>query len=318
MSANNVDIYDQKFGRFIDPQAIKELSKIKSWRGIGQIALEWVGIAVSIAICKTYWHPLLYIITIAWIGARQNALAVMMHESVHYRLLPNKKWNDWIGEIFAAWPILITVDGFRQTHFPHHRYVNTLQDPDWVRQTNDMEKFYPRSMSEVVITTLKYWLGYYAIADLLEFQFEAKISRSVQIGRSIFYISILAMSIAFNFWLGLLMYWVVPLFTFFIWVFYVRAIAEHSLQNYDDVLKKTRHVEANLFERLMIAPSSIGVHIAHHLYPSIPFYNLKKVQNLLMQNPEYAKRAHISKSYLSLIKESIESNKKHFQGLASS
>lgn len=169
-------------------------------------------------------------------------------------------------------------------------------------------------MKEMLITTLKYWVGYYAILELAEFNQETKIPRQLQFWRLSFYAAVVAASIALNFWLDIIVYWFVPLFTFFLWIIFVRTITEHSLENYDDLLKKTRHVDANLFERLTVAPNGIHVHIGHHLYPSVPFYNLKKLHALLMKNPEFVRRAHVSKSYLALVRESIDFNKQYFDG----
>src|SRR3954451_4067110 len=150
----NGDLYDQKTDRFIDAATVKALSQIKQWRGIFQIVLEWIGIFGAIFICNRYWNPILYIATVMWIGARQNGLGVLMHESVHYRLLRNKTLNEWVGDLFTAWPVLVTVDGFRQTHWAHHRHVNGPDDPDW-----QMERRYPRSVLEVITITLSFWIG---------------------------------------------------------------------------------------------------------------------------------------------------------------
>lgn len=303
------DLYDQKVDRFLDPATLKSLSILKPWRGILQIALEWLAIFAAIFVCNRYWNPALYILTVVWIGARQNALGVMMHESVHYRLLPNRKWNDWIGEVFTAWPITVTVHGFRQTHWAHHRHVNKPEDPDWQRKQQDLFE-YPKSGLDMVFITLKYWVGFYAIKQLTEINQAAKIPSRLKNLRLAFYLAIVVSSIVFHFWLGLLIYWVVPLFTYFLWIIYVRGVAEHfgGIEGHENLLEKTRHIECNLFERLIIAPNYIHVHIGHHLYPSVPFYNLRKLQQLLMENPDYARRAHITKGYVAFLRELLGSN----------
>jgi fatty acid desaturase len=308
LNAENGDIYHQKVDRFIDPPTLKALSKIRPWRSILQVALEWFGIAAAIILCQRYWHPALYFLTVIWIGARQNALAVMMHEAVHYRLLPNRKWNDWVGEIFTAWPVLVTVHGFRQTHWAHHRRPNTPEDPDWQRKQNEHFE-YPKSGLDMVLITLRYWLGFYAIKAVLEANQAVEIPARLRYARLGFYAAIVAASIVFHFWLGLLIYWLVPLFTYFLWIIYVRGVAEHfgGIEDHDDLLRKTRHIEANFFERLLIAPNYIHVHIGHHLYPSVPFYNLRELQRLLMQNPDYAERAHVTRGYVAFLVELLGS-----------
>lgn len=309
-NAESGDLYDQKVDRFIDPTTLKALSKIRPWRGILQVALEWLGIAAGIILCEAYWHPLLYIATVIWIGSRQGALAVMMHEATHYRLLPNRKWNDWVGEIFTAWPLLITVNAYRQNHWAHHRHVNKPEDPDWQRKQNKEEFEFPKSGLHMLLITLKYWLGFYAIKQFAEINQTAKIPAQLKIVRLLLYVGAVIASIIFDFWLGLLIYWVVPLFTYFLWIIYVRGVAEHfgGIEDHDDLLRKTRHIEANFFERLLIAPNHIYVHIGHHLYPSVPFYKLKELQRLLMENPNYAERAHVTKGYIGFLAE-LRSNR---------
>lgn len=305
LTIGEADIYDQKLERFLDPATVKSLSKIKPWRGIVQVALEWLGIAAAIILCQTYWHPLLYIATVIWIGARQGALAVMLHEATHYRLLPNRKWNDWAGEILTAWPVLLTVDGYRQNHWAHHRHVNKPGDPDWQRKQNKKEFEYPKSGVHMLLISLKYWVGFYAIKQFADINQVGKIPTQLKVLRLFFYAGVVIASIIFHFWLGLLIYWLVPLFTYFLWIVYVRGVAEHfgGIEDHDDLLGKTRHIEANFVERLLIAPNYIHVHIGHHLYPSVPFYNLSELQRLLMRNPDYASRAHVTKGYIAFVGE---------------
>src|SRR4030095_10007492 len=230
--------YDQGIDRFIDNATIKALSRIRPWRGISQVALEWFAIGAAIYLCTRYWNPLIYILTVIWIDARQNGLAVMMHEAVHYRLLPNKKLNNWIGEIFTAWPITVTVHGFRQTHWAHHRHVNKPEDPDWQRKQTEMFE-YPKSGWDMILITLKYWCGFYAIKNLREASHGVEIPRHLKYLRLAFYAAVIAASIVFHFWVGLLIYWVVPLFTYFLWIIYVRGVAEHfgGIEDHDHLLE---------------------------------------------------------------------------------
>ena len=312
IDTENGDVYHQKVDCFIDPATVKALSKIRPWRGILQIALEYVGIAAAIILCETYWHPLLYIATVIWIGSRQGGLAVMMHESTHYRLLPNRKWNDWVGEVFAAWPVLLTVYAYRHNHWAHHRRPNTPEDPDWRRKENNVEFEYPKSGFHMVLITLKYWLGFYAIKQFADINQVVKIPAQLKFLRLFFYVGVVIASIIFHFWLGLLIYWIVPLSTYFLWIIYVRGVAEHhgGIEDHDDLLGKTRHIEANFLERLFIAPNHIYVHIGHHLYPSVPFYNMRELQRLLMLNPDYARRAHVTKGYVGLVIELLGADSK--------
>ena len=55
------------------------------------------------------------------------------------------------------------------------------------------------------------------------------------------------------------------------------------------------------------------VHIGHHLYPSVPFYNLRELQRLLMLNPDYAGRAHVTKGYIAFVIELLGADSKRIE-----
>jgi hypothetical protein len=40
-----------------------------------------------------FWHSVLYVIAVVFIGARQHALIIMGHDASHYRYLP-KRWAE--------------------------------------------------------------------------------------------------------------------------------------------------------------------------------------------------------------------------------
>jgi fatty acid desaturase len=69
-------------------------------------------------------------------------------------------------------------------------------------------------------------------------------------------------------------------------------------------LNTTRHVDATWLERLVLAPINVNYHLAHHLYPSVPFYNLPKLHKRLMAYEVFREHAHITNSYLG-IKEGV-------------
>jgi fatty acid desaturase len=63
-------------------------------------------------------------------------------------------------------------------------------------------------------------------------------------------------------------------------------------------LNTTRTVIPNLLERLFICPCGINYHIEHHVFPSVPCYNVPKLHRLLMQDPWYRATAHLNRGYL--------------------
>ncbi len=104
------------------------LSQLSPARALGAIAVEWsiLAAAISVAVAADAWP--VTVIAILVIGARQHALTVISHDATHFRLLPRRAWNDWVANLFLAWPMFISVQGFRHFHGRHHRHLGEEGD----------------------------------------------------------------------------------------------------------------------------------------------------------------------------------------------
>jgi fatty acid desaturase len=100
-----------------------------------------------------------------------------------------------------------------------------------------------------------------------------------------------------------LMYWIVPLMTWLKVALRLRTIGEHYGIEYDHMLRQTRTTYPSLIERLLIAPKNIGYHLDHHLYPSVPFYNLPELHRELQQHEAFRTQAHLTRTYAKVIDE---------------
>ena len=62
-------------------------------------------------------------------------LGLLVHEQVH-RLGSRGRYGDLITNLFAAYPLLVlSVEGYAQVHFAHHKYFYTDKDPDYARKS---------------------------------------------------------------------------------------------------------------------------------------------------------------------------------------
>jgi len=78
----------------------------------------------------------------------------------------------------------------------------------------------------------------------------------------------------------------------------VRGIAEHGLMTAGNEFTDTRTVLSNWFVSFMMC--NLNYHLAHHLFPGVPWYNLRKVHELLKEH--FAKAgASVYHSYTSLL-----------------
>ena len=91
------------------------------------------------------------------------------------------------------------------------------------------------------------------------------------------------------------MYWLLPSLSVLKAILRIRAIADHF--GLDAASAPTRTVLAPWYERVLIAPCSIGIHHVHHAHGSIPYYRLREAHELLSATPAYRATVRVSSSY---------------------
>lgn len=64
------------------------------------------------------------------IARQQRALENLVHSASHFEFSrKNKKLNDFLGNVLAAFPVANIVEDYRKGHFLHHRAYNSELDP---------------------------------------------------------------------------------------------------------------------------------------------------------------------------------------------
>ncbi|WP_234844302.1 fatty acid desaturase [Sinorhizobium medicae] len=86
-----------------------------------------------------------------------------------------------------------------------------------------------------------------------------------------------------------MLFWIIPYLTTFQVIGWFTEIAEHSpmceVENKN--LYLTRNRKGNLLERMLFGVNLDEYHLEHHLSPGIPFWLLKKAQEIRMADPEF-------------------------------
>jgi fatty acid desaturase len=294
---------------------LQEFSKIDVFAAGLAIAAEWIAIFITIYLCDRFWHPALYIITIMFIGGRQHALAVLQHDATHYRLLPHKVWNDIVGEIFLAWPILLSNQGFRQYHFLHHRYIGMEQDGNRIQYgthtlTGEITPSwtFPKNKVQLALWVLIRLCG---IAGIIFFwrsihRILTQGSWRYRLLNLVYYASIVGLVIGLHMGQLLLIYWLIPLGTWFTFTNLLRIAGEHSaIENPHSFYQLTRTTLPSCFDRIFVVPRNISYHIEHHLFPHIPFYRLPELHAQLMKQEDFCQQAHLTSTYQKTLTELV-------------
>ena len=298
-SAKLGDACVQDIPRLLSKDEIRNLSEIDSVKFSAAALLEFGLIAAAVWISETWWNPAIYVLAVIVIGSRINGLGGLMHDAAHYRAYSNRPLNDFVGEIIAL-PTTASMAGYRNSHFAHHRELNSEKDPDWTRNVGLEEFEFPTSPKNFVKHVMQYLSGLKLKTALGGFHKNGEtrdIPAAVARARLFFFAALIAASIAMGFWKLLLLYWVVPLATVFLAIRYVRNVAEHYAVEHEHVLNESRTVIAPFWELWLIAPWGLNYHLEHHLFPSVPCFRLAELHKLLMTRDPFPQIAHVTHGY---------------------
>lgn len=295
---------------------IRQLSVVDNRRNALLLALQWAIAIGAGAVAIQVDRVPVYLLAGFVIGSRIQCLAVMMHDACHGMLFSNRRMNDLIGDIFVAYPLGFSIHLYHANHMYHHRYTNTLRDRDYRVQRRDPDQHFPKSGAAMVwllvrsVTGLNFyrmardsrvWAPFANFHNPGRFDYDFPLALRIRyvVWAVLFYGLILWSPLRWQI-LGLLL---IPQF---IWanVFNrIRALAEHNGVADKLELNGTRTVIPTLADRFLIAPLNVSYHLEHHLFPSVPWTNLRRLHAQLMADPSYAADAHITRGYWGVIKE---------------
>ena len=298
---------------------VRALSGVSAPRAALAIGREWLLIAVAIGVAVQSAHPLAWIGAGLFVGSRQHALLVLMHEAAHHRLCRSREWNDWIGDLLLALPNNVLLRRYRVLHAAHHRFANDRHlDPDRRTIEADDQWWFPRARASAAGVFLRDLTGLNAsrMARVVAMyapwpvvgahlrppappvgRADAPATRS-ELARIGVYLGLLGalLAVTGGVWAYLAL-WVVPSLTVLPALLRLRGISEHEGDVGVDEVSVSRHVQAGVAEGFLLAPFHINFHVAHHLFPSVPWYNLPALHARLLAEPAYRERLVAVPSY---------------------
>ena len=300
--------YRYKRYRF-SPSVLKELRccySLDNWHGFLEVLEDWVVVLVSIAIslwawrnCTTVIGVSVYLLSVVIIGARQHGVADLLHQAAHRTLAKNNTLNFLLGTLFSGYLVLQSFTGYTSSHIAnHHPYLgNPELDPDYQGLINNHIYGLGLNRESIVkylwslaspATTLRY-LRY--LVKHRMFNQDENLWESIV--RSLYILSLVILSVWFNFWQEVLAYWIVPLTTTASWTGSVVELLEHypfmeAAPKVDIYMSRNRffHPTINFF----IGKHWDGYHLIHHLFPGIPSWKYSEAHDILVKDTVYASR----------------------------
>jgi fatty acid desaturase len=276
-------------------ELVQHMTRRSAWRATLAIAEDIAVIALAAAVALAFWpNPFLILVSIIVIGTRQHALFVIAHDAAHYLLYENRKLNDFAGRACATLQGL-SMCTYRVIHRLHHNNLYGELDPDTA-----LHGGYPRGRSYLVKKLLKdlsgltawktyaYFLGgapglntktnvaLRPLDDTSEkLRSDALSDRNAVI---VFHVIALVVAAWSGYLVQYLVLWVLPLVTVVQAILRLRAIAEHgATTDFSSPLTAARTNVAPAWLEWLIFPHRVNYHIEHHLYASVPHYNLPEL-----------------------------------------
>lgn len=301
----------------VDPALLLEFRRPNYLKGIGLLILDWLVIGVAIAGCSLYFNPLTYVFAWLIIGGRMMGLWTLLHDGHHHMLLPNRKLNRALTQLFIAWPLFRSLEEYDRSHGDHHRYLGSEKDPN-VQMLRYNEFQFPMSKSKfsrilildlLGVNFIRYFLLKRIVFPVQRMnQGESNLGEEIKatyegfsLSKTIYWVSILAALSYLGLIQEFILYWVIPSITWFSMMFRLTTISDHCFTEQVPT-HRTRSVLVNWFERSFMVPHNLNYHIEHHTYGGVPCYNLGALHDHLMTHEWFRSNAEIVTGYREVFK----------------
>ncbi|MDB5324977.1 MAG: hypothetical protein JWM57_546 [Phycisphaerales bacterium] len=286
-------IYRKYRRSLLDPQRVRELSRLRPARAVVDTAICWLVIAacwVGVAIHPAWWTVALAVIAI---GTRAYALMIIAHDGLHRRLFNGVKANDLFNDVFIVGSFGAITRINNRNHLSHHQHLGTEHDPDRYK--------YSCLNKATGLELLGYVIGAQVFVSIYNVLFKRgeKVrvadEKTQKPGYAVRDLAILVGWQAMLWTLGCVFigWWAVPVLWYLPFILFAllgdnfRTFAEHTVVGPDHEADEHRLVTyiSNPIERMFLSPMNMNFHTVHHLWTSIPYYNLPAADAEIRQMP---------------------------------
>lgn len=278
---------------------IKGLYALDNWHGPLALAMIYAVMAASILAPRALapilgWWPV-YVASVVVIGCMMRALATVLHESSH-KILARSRWlNHFLGTFCSGYLIVQSWHPYFVSHvLGHHaRLGDEDHDPDY--------RFHLRqglyeTTSPVRFALLNFVAPLFLIKtpakvlDLLRNRFFAGDEpRRERIVKLAYIGSVVGLISAAGYGEQLVLFWIVPLVTVFPTVNWYNEFFEHYpfVHIHDIDIHMSRNRWPGPVAKFLTCLLNENFHQVHHLKPGVPFWNLPKAHQVLMEDETY-------------------------------
>jgi fatty acid desaturase len=223
---------------------------------------------------------------------------VLLHEVVHRAVLreADSRGYRFLGLLYAI-PSGISASQFTRWHLDHHAGLGS--DEEDPKRHYLSPKINARWLKLLYFTPALFPIYFRAAAKenaSYEPELRKRIARE-RIASVAFHLSLLAAAAWLGGWAIAWKLYLVPVFFGFPIAFALNRLGQHYDIDPSDPAKWSTLMKGSWFWDSIFLFSNY--HLEHHYFPGVPFYNLRRLQNLL--TPFYEKRGIVAHSYGELL-----------------
>lgn len=268
-----------------------EKSLIKgSVAAMGHLAVLFGAIGTSYLVLMSKLTPVITCLAFCFcvlvIIRQQRALENIVHFGSHNNFTRQKRLNDFLTNLLAAWPMMQDVSRYRGFHQKHHVEYGSEKDPCRARLEQIGVPVAEIDANRKLFMTIVRWFPDYVV----EYYREVRSSRK----QTIFF---LAWHLAIAICAALLVSIEFALFQAAIWLTcqlcllpFLRSVAELSEHDYErgENIAETTFNNLRWLDHLLIHPAGDAWHALHHLYPSVSWWKQRQAHKFLLKHdPSY-------------------------------
>lgn len=299
-----------KYRKLLTPQRVRELSTLKPWRTMLDTAWCWLGIVAGWALAawalrEGGWAAWCGVaLAIGIVGTRYYALFIIGHDGMHRRIFNSGPASELFTDLLLIGPIGAVCHINSRNHMDHHQHLATDDDPDLHKHAcfNKASRweylaFLTGVASFIAVVKNVFIMPLFGRASKPEAgRDEAGRSKAAYTLRDVAIIGgwqlllvggltalvgvvrggTSVLDVVKLGWFAFPLLWLVPVYVFMYLPNLIRSFVEHSHPEDDDKADEHRLITfvSSPPERMIFSPMNMNYHIPHHLWPSIPYYNL--------------------------------------------
>lgn len=274
------------------PEQLAAMNRLQSAIPVFDTLVLWAQIVACWLVVSRFPSVLTMVLAIPFIGTRYYALYIIGHDGLHRRLFASRRINDLWNDIFLIGPIGGVTRLNRRNHMAHHHLLALPEDPDrykYADRTALSPVRFLLSMTGLGFVFTSFRNVFLAVPTGKAGRHDMPRYRLAELATVLGWQAMLVVGLTVLFgWWGYLLLWLAPVYMFTYGADMARVFLEHAVLPpgpVEDYRLRLVSYEGSFLERIVLAPKNMNFHAIHHLWPSIPYYNLPKANKLTYQNP---------------------------------